>query len=244
MREKRKEPNRQFDLEAGRRLAGKYRVEERIGDGWEGEVYRVTEEGTDIERAAKLFYPDRNPGGRAVRFYARKLEKLRSCSVLIRYCTRDTFRCRGEAITMLISEFAPGEVLPDFLKRQRGGRLAFFEALHLFYPLVRGLEEIHQAGEYHGDVHAGNVLVLRQGLGFQVRLIDFYNHGRRGAEHVHDDIAGAIRVFYDILGGAKHYPNLPPQAKAICRGLKTSLIRQRFPAAAHLRRHLETFSWE
>jgi hypothetical protein len=56
-----------------------------------------------------------------------------------------------------------------------------------------------------------------------------------------EDIVQAIRVFYDVVGGAAHYAKLPPVAKSICCGLKRSLILQRFPTASSLRVHLETF---
>ena len=79
-----------FDLEPGAVLAGKYRVLERLGKGWEGEVYLVRERSTGIERSAKIFFPRRNRGNRAVRFYAKKLHKLRDCRILIQYHTQET----------------------------------------------------------------------------------------------------------------------------------------------------------
>ena len=81
-----------FGLRPGRKLARKYVVGELLGQGWEGEVYHVTEAATGIERAAKFFYPKRNPGNRAINFYAKKLNKLRDCSILIQYHTQEAFR--------------------------------------------------------------------------------------------------------------------------------------------------------
>ena len=47
----------EFEFARGRVLAGKYEVIERLGKGWEGEVYRLRELATGIERAAKFFDP-------------------------------------------------------------------------------------------------------------------------------------------------------------------------------------------
>lgn len=232
-----------FDLDPGLLLAGKYRVEQRIGAGWEGEVYLVTETATGIARAAKLFYPHRNPGNRTVRFHARKLSKLRGCPLLIHYCTQETVEYGGRKVTVQVSEYAPGELLPSFLKQQRGGRLHPFEALHLLHTLVRGIEQIHAMGEYHGDVHMNNILVRRVGIGFELTLLDFFDWGKRTQEHVLDDVCGAIQVFYTVTGGARHYARQPDQVKAICRGLKRSLIRQRFRNATRLREYIEQLSW-
>ncbi|MEQ8195675.1 MAG: hypothetical protein RIB59_14415, partial [Rhodospirillales bacterium] len=49
-----------FDLEPGRKIAGIYEVEEFLGGGYEGEVYKVVESRTGISRTAKLFFPHRN----------------------------------------------------------------------------------------------------------------------------------------------------------------------------------------
>ena len=97
-----------------------------LGAGWEGAVYLVRERGTGIERTVKIFFPQRNPRDRTLRFYARKLHKLRHCPVVIQYHTRDTFIYNDTKVSFLLSEFVEGELLSDFLKRQRGHRLSPF----------------------------------------------------------------------------------------------------------------------
>jgi hypothetical protein len=80
-----------FQLAPGRVLAGKYEIVSRLGRGWEGEVYKVKELETGIERAAKFFFPHRNLRGRTSRIYARKLNKLRDLPILIQYHTSESF---------------------------------------------------------------------------------------------------------------------------------------------------------
>ena len=232
-----------FDLPPGRVIAGKYKVEAKLGAGWEGEVYRVVETRTGVHRAAKLFFPHRNKRDEAVRVYAKKLEALRDCSMVIQYHHSETFRYRGVPITFLLSEFVEGEILTHFIKRHRGKRLHHFEALHLLHTLADGIEEIHDAGEYHGDLHEDNVLVRRRGVFFDVKIVDFYNWGRPTREHYRDDVASLVRLLYDMTGGKKHYPAQPPEIKAICRGLRRDLIFRSFPTAQALREFLETFVW-
>ena len=91
-----------FDIKAGRVLAGKYEVIQRLGRGWEGEVFLVSEHPTEIERAIKLFYPHRNPGDRIANFYARKLHRLRHCPIAIQYHTRETISYRRVPVLSLI----------------------------------------------------------------------------------------------------------------------------------------------
>ena len=72
-----------FDFRPGRVLERRYVLGARIGGGYEGEVYHVTERRTHIERVAKFFYPDRFADRtRSVRL-ARKLHRLRDCRVVL-----------------------------------------------------------------------------------------------------------------------------------------------------------------
>jgi len=233
-----------FDLKPGNRLAGKYRVGVCLGAGWEGEVYHITEESTGIERAAKLFFPARNPRNKAVNFYAKKLDVLRDCSMVIRYHTQEAIPFRGHEITALVSEYVEGEILAEYVKRQPGKRLTPFEAVQLLHTLTRGIEEIHDLGEYHGDLHDLNILVKHVGLGHKVKLVDFYHWGRCTSVHRLDDLCSLIRLFYDALGGPSQYNRHSPEVKYICAGLKRTIIAKRFRSVSRLRHHLETMSWE
>lgn len=232
-----------FDLEPGRVIARKYRVVSRLGRGYEGEVYKIEEIHTGIARAAKLFFPQRNLHNRSSLRYARKLHKLRHCDLLIQYHTEETITVRSMRVTVLVSELVGGEMLSVFLQRQPGGRLTPFQGLHLLYALVRGMEPVHLANEYHGDIHDDNVIVGRYGLGFELKLLDLYHQPATRHENRQGDICDAIRLFFDALGGARFYARQPPAVKAICRGLRRSLILDRFRSMSQLRRHMETMSW-
>jgi len=86
-------------------IGKKYRVLSKLGAGWEGEVYKVGEIHTGIERAAKLFFPQRNLRDRTSKIYAQKLHKLRQCSLLIQYHTQENIVFRKIPVTVLISEY-------------------------------------------------------------------------------------------------------------------------------------------
>ena len=235
---------RKFDLSPGRRLAGRYEVINRLGVGWESEVYLVRETATGVERAAKLFFPERNPDNRVARRTAAKLHKLRDCRALIQYVTQDEVVFRRQRISVLVSEYVDGELLNDFIARQPGKRLHRFEALHLLHALAGALEPIHDRREYHGDLHAGNVIVQRRGIGFELKLLDIFHWPDRKSWNIQEDVFDLIRLFYDALGGKRFYSREPQVVKDICRGLKRTLIAQRFRNAGQLRRHLESMKWE
>ena len=233
-----------FDLKPGRRIGRGYCVESRLGSGWEGEVYRIIESRTGAARAAKLFFPHRNAKDHALDFYARKLERLSDCPLLIRYHHLETIRHRGQDVTVLISEYVEGELLSDLILRQRGKRFPPFEALHLLNALASGLEEIHGLGDYHGDLHVDNLIVQRRGVHFDLKLVDLLNLGRPTAAKIRKDVVDSVRILYDMVGGQAHYRHQPPEIKTIVAGLKRTLIERRFPTAGALREHLDEFEWD
>lgn len=233
----------QFGITPGRVLAGKYRVDGFVGSGWEGEVFLVTERLTGARRAAKLFFPQRNEKDRAAVYYARKLERLRDCPIVIQYHHAESVRLRGRPVTVLISEFVEGRLLPNYVADAPGGRLQPFEALHLFYAIASGLARLHERKEYHGDLHAANVLVRRRGIHFEIKLVDLYDRGKAAGWNIREDVCDLVRILYDAVGGRAAYAKQPPIIKSVCCGLKRSLIHQRFPTAWHLCHHLDSVEW-
>ena len=233
-----------FDLRPGDVLADKYEIATYLGAGWEGEVYLVRELSTGIERAAKFFFPQRNPRNTTLTYYAKKLHRLRHCPILIQYHTQETVNYLGVPVTFVVSEYIEGELLSAFLKRQPGRRLDPFQALHLLHALAAGIESIHHLREYHGDLHTENIIVKRAGLSFDVKLLDLYRWRAPRTVNIQDDVCDLVRVFYDALGGRAHYSGQPPEVKAICCGLKRSLILRKFSTAGQLRDWLETMAWK
>lgn len=234
----------EFNFPEGMNLSRKYEIVSRLGGGWEGEVYLVREVGTDILRAAKFFYPQRNLKNKTVNFYAKKLHKLRSCNALIKYLSQDTIWHMDEEITYLVSEFVEGRTLSSFLDSQPRKRLPPFQALHMLHAIAKGVEEIHHLKEYHGDLHTDNVIVTKYGLEFSVKLIDVFQWGRATKGSIQDDVTDMIRIFYDVLGGPKTYATQSPEIKDIVCGLKKSLIRKKFKTAGQLRIYLENMQLE
>jgi tRNA A-37 threonylcarbamoyl transferase component Bud32 len=234
---------KRFDFPPGRGIAGKYQVEELLGSGYEGEVYRIIEKSTGIRRAAKFYYPHRDPTGKAAIAYARKLDALRHCPILLQYHHQEVATVRRKKVIVVISELVEGQKLSEFLHRQGRHGLSTFEALHVLYVLARGIAPIHARGEYHGDIHDDNIMIRRQGIGFEVKLLDFFDLGRPSRAKIQKDVLNLVEVFHTIVGGREKYGRQPRVVKDIIRGLKDSLILQRFSSAGDIQRHLETLQW-
>jgi len=105
----------------------------------------------EIRRAAKFYYPHRDRRKAAIA-YARKLDALRHCPILLQYHHQEIATVRRSKVIVVISELVEGQKLSEFLRRQGRHRLSTFEALHVLYVLARGIAPIHARGEYHGDI--------------------------------------------------------------------------------------------
>jgi tRNA A-37 threonylcarbamoyl transferase component Bud32 len=235
---------RRFDFPPGKSVAGKYEIESLLGSGWEGEVYRIVERSTGIRRAAKFYYPHRDPTGKAAIAYARKLDALRHCPILMQYHHQEIAYVRRRKVTVVISELVEGQKLSEFLASQPGHRLSTFEALHVLHVLAKGIAPIHARGEYHGDIHDDNIMIRRQGIDFEVKLLDFFDLGKPTKAKIYKDVLNLVEVFHTIVGGRARYADQPKVVKEIIRGLKDSLILERFTSAGDIQRHLETLEWE
>ncbi len=234
----------EFNLKPGRVIARKYEILDQLGTGWEGEVYKIVELSTGIERAAKLYYPQRNIKNKTASRYAMQLHRLRHCPIVIQYQTEERIIFKRVPITVMISEYVHGQILSEFLNSQRGKRLPPFQALHFLHALVTGLEPIHHLNEYHGDLHDENIIVSRFGLGFELKLLDTFHWKDSRKLNIQQDLISSIQIFYSLLGGQKYYAKQPKVVKEICCGLKHSLILKKFKNVSQLREHLELLNWE
>jgi tRNA A-37 threonylcarbamoyl transferase component Bud32 len=232
-----------FDFPTGKVVAGKYQIEKPLGSGWEGEVYALVERSTGIRRAAKFYYPHRDPVGKAAIAYARKLDALRHCPILMQYHHQEIIQYHKKKVMVVISELIEGEKLSEFLAHQAKKSLTTFEALHVLYALAKGIAPIHARGEYHGDIHDDNIMIRRQGINFEVKLLDFFDLGRPTRDKIYKDVLNLIQVFHVIVGGRERYAKQPQVVKEIIRGLKDSLILERFQSAEDIQRHLESLEW-
>ncbi len=233
-----------FDFPPGRSVGGKYIIDAPLGSGWEGEVYAIVERATGIRRAAKFYYPYRDPMGTAAIAYARKLDALRHCPILMQYHHQEVVTVRQRKVTVVVSELVEGIKLSEFLASRGKQPLSSFEALHVLYVLAKGIAPIHARGEYHGDIHDDNIMIRRMGIGFEVKLLDFFDLGKPTRSKIHKDVLNLVQVFHVIVGGRERYSKQPRVVKEIIRGLKDSLILKRFQSAGDIQRHLENLEWD
>lgn len=234
----------QFNLRPGRKIGRAFAVESPLGHGSEGEVYKIREISTGIPRAAKLYFPHRDPSEKQAVRHARKLHTLRACPIVLQYHHSEVVQIKKRPIIAMVSELCEGMQLERWIERHPDRRLSPYRALCVLYDLVRGLEAIHALGEYHADVHSQNILIRPVGVRFEIKLIDFYDWGKPTRYKQRQDVMDTVRILHELIGGRAQYRHAPAELKRIIKGLQHKRVLKQFPTITALRNHLESFEWE
>jgi Tol biopolymer transport system component len=144
---------------------GRYRIEEEIGAGGMGVVYRAYDEKLGRELAIKVLKPgtlDAEGARKRFRNEARILSRLNHPAIQTIH-DFDTF----EEQDYLVSELVAGTPLDA---RLRSGALPEKESLRLGLQLAEGLAAAHAAGVLHRDLKPSNLRVTPDG---RLKILDF-----------------------------------------------------------------------
>ena len=114
----------------------------------------------------------------------------------------------------------------------------------MLYILAKGIAPIHARGEYHGDIHDDNIMIRRQGIAFEVKLLDFFDLGRPTRSKIHKDVLNLIQVFHTIVGGREHYARAAAGREGHHPRAEGFADPRPIPGAGDIQRHLETLEWE
>ncbi|MFG1866282.1 serine/threonine-protein kinase [Microbispora bryophytorum] len=145
-------------------LAGRYRLDVRLGAGGMGEVWRG--EDTVLARtvAVKVLLPGRlDDPGFAVRFQgeARAMATVNHPGVVDVYDYGVTEVPGDGSTAYLVMRFVDGEPLDRLLMRL--GRIGAEPAMELIAQAASALQAVHERGIVHRDVKPGNLLVRSDG---------------------------------------------------------------------------------
>jgi tetratricopeptide (TPR) repeat protein/tRNA A-37 threonylcarbamoyl transferase component Bud32 len=160
----------------GRELAHRYRVEEVIGRGGMGAVYRATDARLGRPVAVKVITAavGNDPEVRE-RLRARFRHEAASAASLPHHPNvvpvYDYGTDEALGLDFLVMELLRGEDLASRL--QKSGPPPLAEALRILQHAARGVAVGHRAGLIHRDVKPGNVFLVRQGDDEEVRVLDF-----------------------------------------------------------------------
>ena len=157
------------ELSQGALFANRYRIEQILGRGGMGIVYRAIDTQLDETVAIKTLPGDvmqRSP---------EDLERFKREIRLARKIThRNVLRTydygEAEGVYFISMEYVRGYTLAELLEEAPDHRMAARAAMGLSRQICRGLQAAHEQGIIHRDIKPQNVLIDHKG---EVKLMDF-----------------------------------------------------------------------
>jgi serine/threonine protein kinase/tetratricopeptide (TPR) repeat protein len=144
---------------------GHYRLDEKIGSGGMGEVYRAHDEYLDRDVALKVL-----PAGTLADEAARKLFRKEALAIAKfnhpNIATVHEFNCQN-GVDFLAMELIRGRSLKEILKE---GPLQEKEIRRLGLQLAEALASAHEHGVVHRDLKPANIMITRDG---RLKILDF-----------------------------------------------------------------------
>ena len=153
-------------------IDGKYRVEQRLGQGGMGVVYRGRHVALDRTFALKLIRSASGGRSFAGRFQieARALGKLKHPNIV--EVTDYGVDPRGPGLPYLVMEYLEGTTLQDLCEEI--GALPVDRALPLLDSIAQAIDYAHQHGVLHRDLKPGNVFLARnEATAETAKILDF-----------------------------------------------------------------------
>jgi serine/threonine protein kinase len=153
-------------FDAPRRL-GRYVLQDRLGAGAMGEVWRALDDDTGYTVALKVL-GSATPSAKALKRFKKEARLLSE----VRHPGIARFVDAGEhdGLLYLVTELVEGQPLSAVIKAN--GPHAERDALHIIADVCRALVDVHNAGIVHRDIKPENLMVPSSGP-MRVRLIDF-----------------------------------------------------------------------
>jgi serine/threonine-protein kinase len=156
-------------VSAGTRLNGIYEIDEMIGSGGMGEVYKAHEIQTGAAIAIKMLLPEMAENEAALALFRREAAALHNLphGAIVRY-----FLFTVEPVLQrpyLAMEFVSGSSLSELL---RDKPLSFNVVEKLVRRVASGLQAAHERGIIHRDVSPDNIIIPREGV-TNAKIIDF-----------------------------------------------------------------------
>jgi serine/threonine protein kinase len=215
------DPDTAVALSVGRILRDRYVIQERLGSGRSGTVfkaldrYRSSLPDAQQHVALKASHSGRDSSEQTIKDLHRELHcgQMLSHRNIVNVFELD----RDADIEFFTMEFLDGELLIDLIERLRPATMQRLQAWQIIRQLGAGLEHAHEHGIVHGDLNPRNILVTRDG---ELRILGF-GAGRTTPAYAscellegrpsetRNDLYALACTCYELLSGAHPFAGRP-----------------------------------
>ena len=151
----------------GKKLDGRYLLEELVGEGGMANVYRAMDLKEQRTVAVKILKEECTESEEMVRRFKNESKAI---SILNHPGSVKVYDVSvTDKIQYMVMEYVDGITLKEYLSL-RGGPLTWKETLHFITQVLEALSHAHSKGVVHRDVKPQNIMLQSNG---QVKLMDF-----------------------------------------------------------------------
>ncbi|MDR7074518.1 Stk1 family PASTA domain-containing Ser/Thr kinase [Fictibacillus barbaricus] len=150
----------------GKRVSGRYKLLEVIGDGGMAIVYRAKDLILDRDVAVKVLRSEFNKDEDFIRRFKREAESATSLDHPNIVSIFDVGE--DDDIYFIVMEYVQGKTLKQYIKEH--GKLSVEESLHIMKQIGSGMAVAHDHGIIHRDIKPHNILITENGI---AKLTDF-----------------------------------------------------------------------
>jgi len=166
-------------------LDNKYQIEQLLGKGGMGAVYRATHLGTKRTVAVKVIHPQLSAHDQFVARFRREAEaagRLRHPNV-VDVTDFGIAHTGNGPIAYLVMEYLDGCTLAEIVSEE--GALPIAWVIDILEQVCAAVEEAHRAGIIHRDLKPDNIWLEPNGRGgYTVKVLDFGLVKLRGADEI------------------------------------------------------------
>ncbi len=155
-----------YDKYTGKRLDGRYEIQELIGVGGMATVYRAYDNVDDRTVALKIL-KDEFVGNEE--FIRRFKNESKAIAVLSHPNIVKVYDISlGDRIQYIVMEYIDGITLKEYISHQH--EIPWKEAVHFTVQILQALQHAHEKGIVHRDVKPQNIMLLQDGT---IKVTDF-----------------------------------------------------------------------
>ncbi len=155
-----------MDKFVGKRLDGRYEIQEIIGVGGMAVVYKAHDNQENRTVAIKILKEEFISNEEFLRRFKNESKAIAMLSHPNIVNVYDV--SFGDLIQYIVMEYIEGITLKEFIERE--GSLRWKDAVHFTLQILKGLQHAHDKGIVHRDIKPQNIMVLSDGT---IKITDF-----------------------------------------------------------------------
>ena len=155
-----------MDKYIGKRLDGRYEIQEILGIGGMAVVYKAYDNVDDRIVAVKILKDEFTGNDEFLRRFKNESKAIAVLSHPNVVKVSDV--SFGDLIQYIVMEYIEGITLKEYIDQQ--GPLSWSDAVHFTLQILRGLQHAHDKGVVHRDIKPQNIMVLDDGT---IKVTDF-----------------------------------------------------------------------